>query len=160
MHTCPAINGTKVGGCVSSRVRGRSTEENSHIQADSLLLDWEHHCCHSNLCRALSENRGLSLRDAENFVHDVLNVFMCTGFTHDTHQYFMKQSPVRPGDYIEFVADQPLLGALSACPGGDCSTTHSSDAASCYPLMVEVFEPTEAWLLNFNQPKASTYRLK
>ena len=54
-------------------------------------------------------------------MHDVLNVFMCTGFTRDTHQYFMKASPVRPGDFIEFFAEIDLLGALSACPGGDCS---------------------------------------
>jgi uncharacterized protein YcgI (DUF1989 family) len=32
-------------------------------------------------------------------VHDVMNVFMCTGYTRDTHQYFMKASPVRPGDF-------------------------------------------------------------
>jgi uncharacterized protein YcgI (DUF1989 family) len=25
---------------------------------------------------------------------------MCTGYTRDTHQYFMKASPVRPGDII------------------------------------------------------------
>ena len=58
-------------------------------------------------------------------MHDVLNVFMCTGFTRDTHQYFMKASPVRPGDFIEFFAEMDLLGALSACPGGDCSATQS-----------------------------------
>jgi uncharacterized protein YcgI (DUF1989 family) len=63
-------------------------------------------------------------------VHDVLNVFMCTGFTRDTGQYFMKASPVRPGDYLEFMAEIDLLGALSACPGGDCSAEHSSDLAS------------------------------
>ena len=50
---------------------------------------------------------------------------MCTGFTRDTHQYFMKASPVRPGDFIEFFAEIDLLGALSACPGGDCGATHS-----------------------------------
>ena len=42
------------------------------------------------------------LQDAEPHVHDVLNVFMCTGFTRDTGQYFMKASPVRPGDYLNF----------------------------------------------------------
>ena len=52
----------------------------------------------------------------------------------------MKASPVRPGDYIEFFAEIDLVGALSACPGGDCSTTHSSDMASCHPLLVEIFE--------------------
>ena len=72
-------------------------------------------------------------------------VFMCTGFTKDTHQYFMKASPVRPGDFIEFFAEIDLLGALSACPG-DCSATHSSDAAACYPLKIEIFEPDRATL--------------
>ncbi|MDD8023033.1 MAG: DUF1989 domain-containing protein [Paracoccaceae bacterium] len=100
-----------------------------------------HHCCHSNLTRALADARGLSLAAAEALVHDVLNVFMCTGFTRDTGQYFMKASPVRPGDYLEFFAEIDLFGALSACPGGDCSSEHSSDAAACHPLLVEVFAP-------------------
>ncbi len=99
-----------------------------------------HHCCHSNLTRALAQETGLDLATAEQHVHDVLNVFMCTGFTRDTGQYFMKASPVRPGDSIEFFAEIDLLGALSACPGGDCSAEHSSDAAPCHPLQVEVFE--------------------
>jgi Uncharacterized conserved protein len=85
-------------------------------------------------------------RAVEHHVHDVLNVFMCTGFTRDTHQYFMKASPVRPGDFIEFFAEIDLLGALSACPGGDCSATHSSDAAACYPLKIEIFEPDRTTL--------------
>ena len=46
---------------------------------------------------------GIELSDAEHHIHDVLNVFMCTGFTRDTGQYFMKASPVRPGDYLEFL---------------------------------------------------------
>ena len=100
-----------------------------------------HHCCHSNLTRALAKERSLSLQEAETLVHDVLNVFMCTGFSRQTGQYMMKASPVRPGDYLEFFAEIDLLGALSACPGGDCSTVHSSDQAACYPLLVEVFRP-------------------
>lgn len=100
-----------------------------------------HHCCHSNLTRALSAATGVPLAEAEPYVHDVLNVFMCTGFTRDTHQYFMKASPVRPGDFIEFFAEIDLLAALSACPGGDCSASHSSDVARCYPLKVEIYRP-------------------
>lgn len=100
-----------------------------------------HHCCHSNLTRALADWTGLPLREAEAHVHDVLNVFMCTGFTRETGQYFMKASPVRPGDYLEFFAEIDLIGGLSACPGGDCSAEHSSDAARCHPLLVEVFQP-------------------
>ena len=116
-----------------------------------------HHCCHSNLTRALAAHEGLSLRDAERHVHDVLNVFMCTGFTRDTHQYFMKASPVRPGDFIEFFAEIDLLGALSACPGGDCSSTHSSDAAKCYPLKVEIYRPREGALAAWRAPERSRY---
>ncbi len=100
-----------------------------------------HHCCHSNLTRALADRMGTTLARAEPHVHDVLNVFMCTGFTRETGQYFMKASPVRPGDHLEFFAEIDLLGALSACPGGDCSSEHSSDAAICHPLKVEVFKP-------------------
>ena len=107
-----------------------------------------HHCCHSNLTRALAAETGLGLSRAEAHVHDVLNVFMCTGFHRETGRYQMKASPVRPGDYLEFFAEIDLLGALSACPGGDCSTGHSSDEAACHPLKVEIFapeRPPEGW---------------
>jgi hypothetical protein len=110
--------------------------------------DQYHHCCHSNLARALAERTGLAPREAEAHVHDVLNVFMCTGFSRRTGQYLMKASPVRPGDHLELFAEIDLLGALSACPGGDCSAEHSSDTAACFPLLVEVFRPAappEGW---------------
>ncbi|MGB3314319.1 MAG: DUF1989 domain-containing protein [Albidovulum sp.] len=116
-----------------------------------------HHCCHSNLTRALADEAGLPLTEVEGDVHDVLNVFMCTGFTRDTGQYFMKASPVRPGDYLEFFAEIDLLGALSACPGGDCSAEHSSDAAACYPLLVEVLRPVSDVMGNWQAPPVNTY---
>lgn len=100
-----------------------------------------HRCCHSNLTRATAEHFGVSLAEAEGLVHDVLNVFMCTGFTRDTGQYFMKASPVRKGDFLELYAEIPLTAVLSACPGGDCGDEHSSDVAQCYPLGMEVWGP-------------------
>ena len=116
-----------------------------------------HHCCHSNLTRALAEETGMPLQEAEMHVHDVLNVFMCTGFTRDTGQYFMKASPVRPDDYIEFIAEIDLLGALSACPGGDCSATHSSAVAQCYPLLIEVFAPLDGALPGWEPAPRNSY---
>ena len=116
-----------------------------------------HNCCHSNLTRALADHLGISLAEAEPAVHDVLNVFMCTGFTRDTGQYFMKASPVRPGDYLEFFAEIDLLGNLSACPGGDCSSEHSSDTAACHPLLVEVFAPAEGALAGWSCPVRNGY---
>ena len=52
-----------------------------------------HHCCHSNLTRALATEQDLPLAEAEVHIHDVMNVFMCTVYMRDTHQYFMKQAP-------------------------------------------------------------------
>jgi len=116
-----------------------------------------HHCCHSNLIRALSAETGLSAAEAEPHIHDVLNVFMCTGFTADTHQYFMKASPVRPGDFIEFFAEIDLLGALSTRPGGDCSAEHSSDTAACFPLKVEIYQGDPENLAGWTSPRPSAY---
>ena len=116
-----------------------------------------HYCCHSNLTRALARSRGLSLAEAERHVHDVLNVFMCTGFSHDSHQYFMKASPVRPGDFIEFFAETDLLGALSTCPGGDCGSSHSDDHTPCYPLRVEIYRPAPATLQGWQPAMPSGY---
>ncbi|MGY6632296.1 MAG: urea carboxylase-associated family protein [Alkalilacustris sp.] len=116
-----------------------------------------HHCCHSNLTRALVTETGLTVCEAEALVHDVLNVFMCTGFTAETGQYFMKASPVRPGDRIAFLAEIDLIGVLSACPGGDCGAEHSSDAAACHPLRVTVLAPPEGALAGWAPPAPSSY---
>ena len=116
-----------------------------------------HYCCHSNLTRALADHLGVDLTQAEPHVHDVLNVFMCTGFTRDTGQYFMKASPVRPDDYLEFFAEIDLIGGLSACPGGDCSSQHSSDVAACYPLRVDVYAPAPQALAGWQSPARNGY---
>lgn len=115
-----------------------------------------HHCCHSNLSRALAAERELPVAEAELHVHDVLNVFMCTGFTRDTHQYFMKASPVRPGDFLELFAEIDLLCALSACPGGNCGAGHSDDVAPCHPLKVEIFRPGST-PPSWDQPSLNAY---
>lgn len=116
-----------------------------------------HYCCHSNLTRALAAHTGLPLAEAEGHVHDVMNVFMCTGFTRDTGQYFMKASPVRPGDFIEFFAEIDLIVGLSACPGGDCSSEHSSDTANCHPLLIEIWDPGDAARAAHVPPEPSGY---
>src|SRR5262245_47775445 len=67
-------------------------------------------------------------------------------------QYFMKASPVRPGDFIEFFAEIDLLVALSACPGGDCGASHSDDSTKCYPLKVEVHRALESALAGWQSP--------
>ncbi|WP_368185135.1 urea carboxylase-associated family protein [Aestuariibius sp. HNIBRBA575] len=116
-----------------------------------------HHCCHSNLTRALADHLNVDLSEAEPHIHDVLNVFMCTGFTRETGQYFMKASPVRPGDYLEMFAEIDLLAVQSACPGGDCGSEHTSDATPCYPLVMQVFKPADGTLDGWVPPKPNAY---
>ena len=125
----------------------------------AMVLNGEayHNCCHSNLARALAEETGEDARAIEAHVHDVLNVFMCTGFTRDTQQYFMKATPVRPGDYLEFFAEIDLIGGLSACPGGACDDKHSSDIAACYPLGIEMYRPVNAALSEWTSPAVNAY---
>lgn len=141
------------GGSVHDVIGTRCDPYTHHLLSGG---DDYHHCCHSNLTRALAEELNQPCAEVEPLVHDVLNVFMCTGFTHDTGQYFMKASPVRPGDYIEFFAEIDLIGGLSACPGGDCSAEHSSDTAACHPLLVEIFAP--AGPIDRPAPQSSGYR--
>ena len=116
-----------------------------------------HYCCHSNLTRALVNEKGIKLDEAEKLIHDVLNVFMLTGFTNDRKQYFMKASPVRPGDYLEFFAETDLLGVLSTCPGGDCGSEHSSDSAKCYPLKISVWSTNKKFFNEFKLSDISNY---
>jgi uncharacterized protein YcgI (DUF1989 family) len=123
-----------------------------------LLTDNDYHyCCHSNLTRALVNEKGVSKKEAEKLVHDVLNIFMCTGFTKDTKQYFMKASPVRSGDYLEFFAETDLLGVLSTCPGGDCGSEHSSDETKCYPLKVSIWCAPQDLLKDLTSSNISNY---
>ena len=115
------------------------------------------YCCHSTLTRALATAKGLPLAEAEAHVHDVVNVFMCTGYTRETSQYFMKASPARPGDFIELFAEIDLLAALSTCPGGDCGAGHSSDSAPCYPIRIEIYRPQEESLADWQTVPRNGY---
>lgn len=116
-----------------------------------------HFHCHSNLVRAVLPY-GLTEFD----VHDVLNVFQCTGL-NEADQYFMKACPAREGDFIEFFAEIDLLCALSACPGGDLSVPlWGPDARDpidvCRPLGIEVYELDSALLTNWLEPHPVDYR--
>ena len=116
-----------------------------------------HHHCHSNLTRAVLPY-GLTEFD----VHDVLNIFQCTGLNHD-YMYFMKACPAQKGDYLEFFAEIDLLCALSTCPGGDLSLAmwgpDAQDPLSvCRPLGVEIYRLEDALLEGWSQPERAAYK--
>ena len=94
-------------------------------------------------------------------VHDVLNVFQVTGLTADG-QYFVKPSPARAGDFIEFFAEIDVLAAISVCPHGDLSVqVWGPDAgdplATCRPLGVEIWQPAPELLAGWRSPSPSDY---
>ncbi|WP_169251352.1 urea carboxylase-associated family protein [Brevibacterium sp. 'Marine'] len=119
-------------------------------------VDFDYHC-HSNLVRAILPY-GLTEFD----VHDVLNVFQCTGL-NSNDEYFMKTCPARPGDHFEFFAEQDLLAALSTCPGGDLSAPMFGDGSSdpvenCHPLQVTVYRLPADLLGEWEEPSSPNYR--
>jgi len=112
--------------------------------------------CHSNLTRAVLPY-GLTEFD----VHDVLNVFQCTGL-NDEDRYFMKACPAKPGDFFEFFAEIDLLCALSTCPGGDLSVhMWGPDAEDplkvCRPLGIEIYKVDKSLLEGWQPPTPAAY---
>lgn len=118
-------------------------------------VDFDYHC-HSNLVRAVLPY-GLTEFD----VHDVLNIFQCTGLNSDD-QYFMKTCPAAPGDHFEFFAEQDLLVALSACPGGDLSQPMFGPGVVdpveiCHPLNVAVYQLDDDLIRGWTEPASPHY---
>lgn len=126
--------------------------------------EYDYHC-HSNLTRAVLEY-GLTEFD----VHDVINLFQVTGLDQDG-RYFMNACPAKKGDYIEFFAEQPVLMALSTCPGGDLSAWGWGEGGDgeegekksmldcCRPLKVEVFALSDPSVLKgWEEPHRPAYK--
>lgn len=118
--------------------------------------------CHSNLVRAVAPH-GLTEFD----VHDVLNVFQVTGL-NDRDQYFMEASPATKDDYFDMFAEQDLLVAISACPGGDLSNWDWGEKEggdtkmidNCRPLQIEIFklDNEEETLAGWTAPEYAPYK--
>ncbi|KAF5366861.1 hypothetical protein D9757_011920 [Collybiopsis confluens] len=111
--------------------------------------DSDYHC-HSNLTRAILPY-GLTEFD----VHDVLNVFQCTGL-NDKDQYFMKTCPAKKGDYFEkrtSFARYPLVLEMWG-EGSTESTSADPMLECCRPLGVEVYSLPEGWLEKHNWKEA------
>jgi uncharacterized protein YcgI (DUF1989 family) len=113
-------------------------------------------CCHSNLVRAVAP-----FHLTELDVHDVLNVFQVTGLTAEG-RYFVKPSPARRDDFIEFFAETDVLCAISVCPHGDLSVPMWGPGArdprsTCRPLGVEIWQPAPELVAGWTSPSPSDY---
>ena len=114
-------------------------------------------CCHSNLVCAVAP-----YHLAERDVHDVLNLFQVTGLTREG-RYFVKPSPAKQGDFVEFFAEIDALCAISTCPHGDLSVamwgaTASDPSSTCRPLGVEIYEASPGLIDAWRSPQPSDYR--
>lgn len=121
--------------------------------------DFDFHC-HSNLTRAVLPY-GLTEFD----VHDVLNVFQVTGL-NERDQYFMETCPATKSDFFELYAEQDLLVAISACPGGDLSKWAWGEEEGddlkmiecCRPLGIEVYSLDDQDILkDWKEPESPKY---
>lgn len=110
--------------------------------------------CHSNLVRAVA-GQGLKEED----VHDPLNAFVCSGFSKDKGVYFVKRSPARASDYLDFFAHVDVIFAVSASRQGDFSVACGDKSAepTCFPLGLEVYQIPMAALEGWTTPKISGY---
>eukprot|EP00483_Globobulimina_turgida_P007765 UN07780 len=101
------------------------------------------HSCHQHLCQSITTDEYKQYQMNEADVHDVFNIFLCSGFTIDSHEYFIKGTPATIGDYIEFIAGMDLIVALSTCPYGDVSLQcgESVPDEMCFGLDVEIAKP-------------------
>lgn len=110
--------------------------------------------CHSNLVRA-AVSQGLT----EAHVHDVFNAFMCSGFSKDRGVYFVKPSPAKMSDYLDFFSHVDVIFAVSACRQGNLGTSCGDPTAepTCYPLAVEVFQIPMQDLEGWSTPLISQY---
>ena len=106
--------------------------------------------CHQNLTEAIKPF-GLD----EFAVHDVFNIFMCTGFDAKTQKYVTRGSPVKIGDHIEILAEMDLLVALSACPQGDVGIPCGEEVPEdrCFGLEVQIRQPSEELLKEWKEGK-------
>lgn len=111
--------------------------------------------CHSNLFRAV---RAQGLKEGD--IHDAFNAFTCSGFSKDTGVYFVKQSPARLGDYIDFFAQVNVIFAVSSCrQGGNGSPIgdDSEHATTSYPMGVDVYEIPKTALNGWSPPQPRRY---
>ena len=93
-----------------------------------------HHCCHSNLTpRARGRDAACRSREAEPHVHDVLNVFMCTGFTRDTAPVLHEGEPGAAGRLHRVLRrDRP---ARRRCRPAPAATAAPSTRATSPPAI-------------------------
>ena len=165
-------NGGRVHDLLGTRCDPYINALLSSADSDTDAAQYDFHC-HSNLTRAILP---FGLHECD--VHDVINLFQVTSLDAQG-RYCMSACPAKGagqqehgvpegGDYIEFFTEQPVLIAISACPGGDLSqwgfepSTKEEMRRRCRELRVDVWKlEDEKNVLGFErwkEPQPPRYR--
>ena len=96
-------------------------------------------------------------REGEHHVHDVLNVFMCTGFTRDTHQYFMKASPCGPATSSSSSPRSICLVRSVGLPRRRLRRQTLRRCCEVLPLKVEIYRTGDDALAGWRPPSPNGY---
>lgn len=75
----------------------------------------------------------------KEWIHDAFNVFMTTGFSVEDDKLFYDELVAGKGDFIELIAEQDCIVAVSACPTGD-----GRKPPKRHPLLLELFDVRQA----------------
>ena len=110
------------------------------------------YCCHSNLVRAVAPH-GLTELD----VHDVLNVFQCTGL-NDEDRYFMKTWNGKTWDAI--ARTRPERSNRSATPAMVCRASSTRLRKRCTSAVVRSIRAKSTFYARYRPVPAAIFRCR
>ena len=97
--------------------------------------------CHINLAQAIMEIAGEEV--ARRHIHPAAFMhFQVIAFDKipTALTYFSAKGVINPGDFVELLAHEDLLVAISPCPLGDQEDMSAIENCTCYPVRIAIFE--------------------
>lgn len=97
--------------------------------------------CHINLAQGIMEIAGEEV--ARRHIHPAAFMhFQVIAFDKipTALTYFSAKGVINPGDFVELLAHEDLLVAISPCPLGDQEDMTAMENCTCYPVRIAIFE--------------------
>ncbi len=97
--------------------------------------------CHFNLAQGILEIAGEEV--ARRHIHPAAFMhFQAIAFDKipTALTYFSGRGVIEPGDFVEMLAHEDLLVAISPCPLGDQHDMTALENCTCYPVRVAIYE--------------------
>ena len=97
--------------------------------------------CHYNLAQGIMEIAGEEV--ARRHIHPAAFMhFQVIAFDKipTALTYFSAKGVINPGDFVELLAHEDLLVAISPCPLGDQEDMTAIENCTCYPVRIAIYE--------------------